>query len=159
MTTVLLPGDRSHLVQVVAHPSCGYRAECVCGWCSAWVDQVDPAEAASSQHRGETLRPRHDLGSTMCDLLDLQDDLADAVFWLADNWPRDLPAPCAYDGGRDAALILLVRCPTARDLSRAAAVLASRVEAATGSGRLDAGRQAVKHIGRVRIVAYAADQA
>ncbi len=30
----------------------------------------------------------------MSGLLDLQDDLADAVMWLAENWSADLPVPC-----------------------------------------------------------------
>jgi hypothetical protein len=33
------------------------------------------------------------LAMTLCELMDLQDDIADALMWLAESWASDLPAP------------------------------------------------------------------
>ena len=37
--------------------------------------------------------PGDGLDRLMSELLDLQDDLARAVMWLAEHWSADLPAP------------------------------------------------------------------
>src|SRR5215510_8381186 len=90
MTTVLFPADSTHLVQVVVHSACGYRAECLCGWASPWGGQPDAREACR-EHREVTAAPYMWLDAALGDLLDLQDDLADAVFWLAEIWAAELP--------------------------------------------------------------------
>jgi len=59
-------------------------------------------------------------------LLDIQDDIARAVVWLAENWSADLPTPRWYGRGRPdrdgEALALLVWCPPGQ-LARAAGLI------------------------------------
>jgi len=59
-------------------------------------------------------------------LLDIQDDIAQAVVWLAENWSADLPAPYWYGRGHqhqsDEALRLAVYC-TLVELARVAALM------------------------------------
>ena len=50
-TTVLSPIEFDHLVQVVRHQACGYRAECWCGWNSVWCDDYATADEAGQDHR------------------------------------------------------------------------------------------------------------
>jgi hypothetical protein len=158
MTMVLFPGENAHVAQVVTHRECGYRAECVCGWASPWSDEHDAAHASASEHRGGHAGPPDDFATALCGLLDLQDDLADAVFWLAANWGPDLPAPTlvAHDRrqptGEDATrLVLQVRCGTSAELALVARTLGAQVATAS---ECDTGcHRAVKSIGRVRIVA------
>ena len=57
MTTVLSPIDLAHLVQVVSHQDCGYRAECGCGWASAWVGSQSDAQDAATDHREVAVGP------------------------------------------------------------------------------------------------------
>jgi hypothetical protein len=56
-------------------------------------------------------------------LLDIQDDIAQAVIWMAENWSADLPAPHWYGRGHqrddDEAVRLLVCCDLA-ELARVA---------------------------------------
>ena len=48
------------------------------------------------------------------ELLDLQDDLARAVMWLAEHWSADLPAPHGRGVGHDTARVdLAAYCATA----------------------------------------------
>ena len=89
-TTTTAPRD-GHLVAVVSD---GYEvvAECACGWASDWQDSPEAADAAgSSTARGGGSARRR--GRAMSGLLDLQDDLAATVVWLAENWSADLPVP------------------------------------------------------------------
>jgi hypothetical protein len=158
MTMVLFPGESAHVAQVVTHRECGYRAECVCGWASPWSDDHDAAHASASEHRGGNAGPPDDCAAAICGLLDLQDDLADTVFWLAAYWAPDLPAPTPLADdppqpiGEDrAGLVLQVRCSTSTELALVARTLGARVTTATGSGTER--QRAVKSIGRVRIVA------
>jgi hypothetical protein len=138
MTTVLFPADSAHLVQVVVHSACGYRAECLCGWASPWSGQLE-ARKARSEHREVTAGPYAWLDPALGRLLDLQDDLADAVFWMAEAWSADLPVPLL----RFRSVPLDVRCDTRADLDRVARVL---------DAEFTAGR-AVRCFGRVRIEA------
>ena len=80
--------------------------------------------------------PATNLDATLSGLLDLQDDLADVVIWLAENWSSDLPVPQAHPRGRylDSGecvpcLRLLVYCATARELVAMADLLAGPVVA------------------------------
>ena len=87
MTSIPFPDDLSHLVQVVTHPACGFRAECWCGWASAWSDARPPAHAASRDHRARTVAPHATRAVILAALLDLQDDLADTIQLLAGTTP------------------------------------------------------------------------
>ena len=141
MTSVLFPADAFHLVQVVAHPACGYRAECLCGWASGWADQRPAAQAACRQHREVAAGPCTWLDAALTGLLDLQDDLADTVFWLAETWVAELPTPqlCVRR------VPLRVRCGTRADLARVAQLMDVPVR----------GGRAGRRFGRVRIDAEA----
>ncbi len=142
MTSVLFPADAFHLVQVVAHSACGYRAECLCGWASSWADQPPAAQAACRQHRELADGPSTWLDAALTSLLDLQDDLADAVFWLAEAWMAELPTPQL--GVRR--VPVRVRCSTRTELSRVAEVMDVPV----------LGGRAGRRFGRVRIEAVTA---
>ena len=96
--------DLTHPTQVVTDDrpyGLGHRAECGCGWVSDWCTNQADAEAAGVDHREVAVGPGDGLDAVMGDLLDLQDDLAAMVVWLAENWSADLPAPVVYgrDGG------------------------------------------------------------
>jgi hypothetical protein len=102
MTTTTI--DLTHPVRVVTDQrtdGLGHRAECGCGWASNWTDEPADAEAAAVDHREVAVGPGDGLDRVMSELLDLQDDLAAMVVWLAENWSADLPAPVVYgrDGG------------------------------------------------------------
>jgi hypothetical protein len=78
--------------------------------------------------------PATGLDATLGGLLDLQDDLADTVLWLADNWSSDLPVPqaepggtCLDDGTVVPCLRLLVCAETAGELVEIADLLAAPV--------------------------------
>jgi hypothetical protein len=140
MTTVLFPAAARHLVQAVAHSACGYRAECLCGWTSNWVSQPSPAQAACRQHREISAGPQSWLDAVLGGLLDLQDDLADAVFWLAETWSAELPAPrlCLR------IVPLRVPCRSGDQVGRVAELLDVPVT----------GGRALRRFGRVRIEAF-----
>lgn len=87
---ILAPLEFEHLVQVVCDAAGGHRAECLCGWASRWTNDVTTADAAASRHR-EQVDQACGIDATIAALLDLQDDLADAILWLAEYWPPDLP--------------------------------------------------------------------
>jgi hypothetical protein len=95
MTTTLSLYELAHLVQVVRHSANGYRAECVCGWAGAWCDDPVTADDHAVDHREVAAGPPRDLDRAISGLLDLQDDLAEMVIWLAENWSADLPVPSA----------------------------------------------------------------
>src|SRR5262245_46908950 len=90
--TTLCPKDLPHVVQTVAHRRLGYRAECWCGWAGKWTAEHSAADEQTARHRAATLGSDR-LALTLCELMDMQDDIADAVLWLAENWASDLPAP------------------------------------------------------------------
>ena len=73
----------------------GCRPECWCGWASTWCDAYATADEVAQDHREIAAGPATDLDATLSGLLDLQDDLADTVIWLAENWSSDLPVPHA----------------------------------------------------------------
>jgi hypothetical protein len=134
MTTVLCPLEFDHLVQVVRHKACGYRAECWCGWAGAWCDDYATADLAANEHGEVAAGPANDLDATLGGLLDLQDDLADTVIWLSENWSSDLPVPHPHPGrlqlenGRCVPCLgLLVGCATTNDLVHLADVLAAPI--------------------------------
>jgi hypothetical protein len=160
MTTVLSPLEFAHLVQVVRHRACGHRAECWCGWCSAWCDDYEIADAAATDHRVVAVGRESGLDAALSGLLDLQDDLADAVMWLAENWAADLPVPSAYprceflDGEVRPGVRLLVFCESGQALAALADLLGEPV-VADQSDRTGTRRQrAVRCFGRVHLEAY-----
>jgi hypothetical protein len=94
--------DLTHPTQVVTDQrtyGLGHRAECGCGWASNWTDNPADAEAAAVDHREIAAGPGDGLDAVMSELLDLQDDLAAMVVWLAENWSADLPVPIVYACG------------------------------------------------------------
>jgi hypothetical protein len=162
MTTVLSTVELAHLVQVVRHKDCGFRAECSCGWAGPWGDDQATAEVEAVEHREIAAGPPTGLDAALSGLLDLQDDLADAVMWLAENWSADLPAPkacershrCA-DGEQRPGVTLLVHCLSRDALVRVAGVLDAPIEAALSPDRYGhSWEYAVRSFGRVRIDAY-----
>jgi hypothetical protein len=107
-TTTTTAIDLTHPTQIVTDQrpyGLGHRAECGCGWASAWTDDPAEAEAAGVDHREIEAGPGDSLDVVMSELLDLQDGLADMVVWLAENWSADLPVPTVYGchGGPDRA--------------------------------------------------------
>ena len=124
--------DLTHAVRVVVDglvDGLGHRAECGCGWASDWCDEPSDAEAAGVDHREVAVGPGDGLDRMISELLDLQDDLADMVVWLAENWSADLPVPVVYgrDGGGDirgpARVELSAYCGVPADLGRIAHLL------------------------------------
>jgi hypothetical protein len=106
MATTMTTIELAHPVQVVTADlvdGLGHRAECSCGWASDWTDHPATAEAAGVDHRDQAAGPGDGLDAVMSELLDIQDDLAAVVVWLAENWSADLPVPVVYgrDGGAD----------------------------------------------------------
>jgi hypothetical protein len=160
VTMILSPFGDAHLVQVVSHKACGQRAECLCGWASRWVDDSTTAREAAAGHRSATVQP-DGLHAALGCLLDLQDDLADVVMWLAECWPPDLPLPRAQgttvmdQGHVGPGLALLVRCRDAGELVRLrdlpdAPVVASNAQDADGTRY----ELVTRGFGRVRIHGY-----
>jgi hypothetical protein len=162
MTTVLSPIEFDHLVQVVRHKALGYRAECWCGWASAWCDDYATADEAGQDHREVAAGPPDGLDAALSGLLDLQDDLADTVMWLAENWSADLPAPevCSHTQYREVGegvtgVRLLVYCDSPGLLVRVAELLGEPVVAEAEPDRYGSRWQrAVRRFGRVEIDAY-----
>jgi hypothetical protein len=127
MATTMTAIDLAHPTRVVGDPQVdglGYRAECDCGWASEWTVNPADAEAACVDHREVEAGPGDGLDGVMSDLLDLQDDLASMVVWLAENWSADLPVPTVYGRGGDpqrrlrARVELSVYCLDPADLVR-----------------------------------------
>jgi hypothetical protein len=162
MTTVLSPIEFDHLVQVVRHKACGYRAECWCGWASAWCEEYVTADDAGDDHLQVAAGPATGLDAALSGLLDLQDDLADTVIWLAENWSSELPVPAAYPRGRYLengecvpCLGLLVHCSTAAELVDLAELLAVPVVAdAEPNRRGERYERATRSFGRVELEAF-----
>jgi hypothetical protein len=124
--------DLAHLVQVVTDDQVdglGYRAECSCGWASDWHDDPADAAAAGVDHREVAASPGDGLDRVMGELLDVQDDLAGMVVWLAENWSAGLPVPTVYGrgggaGGLGPAMVeLSAYCTDPADLTRIAQLL------------------------------------
>ena len=162
MTTVVSPIEFDHLVQVVRHRTLGYRAECWCGWASVWCEEYLTADEAGVDHREVTAGPATALDGTLSALLDLQDDLADTVIWLTENWSSELPVPLEYarcidrdDSESVVGVGLLVHCATTEQLVELAEVLAAPV-VADPEPDWEARRyqRAKRDFGRVQIEAY-----
>jgi hypothetical protein len=92
---------------------------------------------------------------------DLQDDLADTVIWLAENWSGDLPVPEIRpnereleDGEHVPYLQLLVHCETAAELAPVIDRLASpRMSSAESDAQGRGDQPGTRRFGRVHIIA------
>ena len=138
-----------------------YQASCRCGWQTSWSDDLEAIELAAAEHPDSAADPGDGLDGVMGELLDLQDDLADMVVWLAENWSADLPAPVVYgrDGGddtREAARVeLSTYCVEPADLGRIAHLLGvPTVEDARPDCYGSRYRRARRDFGRVSLRAY-----
>lgn len=104
--------------------------------------------------------PADHVDELVSDLLDIQDDIARAVIWIAEHWSADLPRITWAPGlGRSGdALRLRVRCTNLADLARVAALLDTEVVAqpyAAGDGRRR--HDVTRRIGRVVLTAWFTD--
>ena len=161
------PIDLAHLVQVVTEDDSSggpaYRAQCSCGWVTDWLYHNDAAaHAAGVDHCEVATGPGDGLDRAMSDMLDIQDDLAAMVVWLAENWSADLPVPTVYGRGGGggslgpAGVELWAYCTDASDLTRIAHLLGvpptddDQPNPHNGARY----REAVRHFGRVSLRAF-----
>jgi hypothetical protein len=125
MTDTTTAPDVVHLVAVVRHVL-RFRAECGCGWVSDPFRNPAAAAAAGAEHCDSAVGPPDDMDRLITRMLDLQDDMAEVVVWLAENWSADLPVPVLYGTGGGtipAGVQLSVQCGTREDLARVAHLL------------------------------------
>jgi hypothetical protein len=125
MTNTTIAPDVVHLVAVVRH-GLRYQAECGCGWVGDRFRPLGPASDLAAEHRDSAVGPPDDMDRLMTRMLDLQDDMAEVVVWLAENWSADLPVPVLYGiggGTVPAGVQLSVQCGTREDLARVAHLL------------------------------------
>jgi hypothetical protein len=151
--------DLAHLVVVTYEnhgPTLVFRAECTCGWSGDGHDDNALAELDADDHHTIAVGPADGLDAAISGLLDLQDDLAAAVMWLAEHWSPDLPVPGSRGVGADPAGVDLAVCCTSFDqLARIARVLDAPVvddpAPDTAGNRY---RRTERRFGWVRLFAY-----
>jgi hypothetical protein len=90
MTDTTTAPPPAHGFQIVGDGE-EYLAECSCGWASGWACTPEEADRAGVEHRDGAVGPGDRMDLLMSGLLDLQDDIASVVIWLAENWSADLP--------------------------------------------------------------------
>ncbi|MGH9261945.1 MAG: hypothetical protein ACRD08_18975 [Acidimicrobiales bacterium] len=120
-----------HLVEVESHSPFddAYAAACSCGWVGDIQREAEWAHADAVEHRDQAPGPGDGLDAVMGELLDVQDDLAAMVVWLAENWSAGLPVPTVYGrgggaGGLGPAMVeLSAYCTDPADLTRIAHLL------------------------------------
>jgi hypothetical protein len=151
----------SHLVVVTYDnhgPAMVFRAECSCGWSGDGHDDNTLAELDADDHRTVAVDPGDGLDAAISGLLDLQDDLAETVMWLAEHWSADLPVPVSWGVGTNPAGVdLAAYCLDPVRLARAAAALGVPVvddPAPDVRGRRY--QRASRRFGRVRLEVYRA---
>jgi hypothetical protein len=155
MTDTTMPAPAPvHPVAVVSD-GFEFSAECACGWASDWHDSPEAADSAGAEHRDDAVGPPDAMEVLMSGLLDLQDDLAATVVWLAENWSAHLPPLGWYANGADRdtsrpAVQVLGACEPG-ELAAAATVLGSVPVDDPPTQRGVRYRRAVRDIGRVRI--------
>jgi len=157
-TTIAARPVPAHLVAVVSD-GFEFLAECSCGWASDWHADAEGADAAGVEHREVAVGPPDAMDRVMSGLLDLQDDLAATVVWLAENWSADLPSLGWYANGsddRDLPALWVIGACAPDELVPAAAVLGSALcdDPPGGEGRIRY-RRAARVIGWVRIEVFA----
>jgi hypothetical protein len=104
MTTDTTEPVPVHLVEVHNDESAGdslYSAVCSCGWTGVSHDEVVWAQIEGLAHRDD-VDDLDVMDRLMSDLLDIQENLASAVIWLAENWAAHLP-DLEWHGGRRSA--------------------------------------------------------
>ena len=143
--------------------ACGYRAECTCGWAGPWSDDAATADDQAVDHWEVAVDPPDAMDAAMSAMLDLQDDLAEVVMWLAENWSTDLPSPYLHgidhddlaDDRHRAGVRLLMPCPDAEQLARAAERLGVPVRTDTEpNSQGDRYARALRRFGRVEVEVY-----
>jgi hypothetical protein len=155
MTTTTTTTVPAHLASVVSD-GYEYLAECSCGWASDWQPTPDAADGAGAEHRDGAIGPPDAMDRLMSALLDIQDDLAATVMWLAENWSAHLPSLGWFSNGSDRdpgrpALSVLGACDPG-ELAAAAAVLGGPlVDDPPNDRGAVRYRRAARNIGWVRI--------
>jgi len=151
-----------HLVEVESfspYDDC-YAAVCTCGWAGDTQRDAATAEADAEDHREVAVGLGDDPDAVMSELLDIQDDLARVVVWLAEHWSADLPAPTIYGcgGGPSAARVeLSVYCLSPDDLACVAELLgASPVDDPAPDVKGARYRRVMRRFGRVTVTAFTA---
>jgi hypothetical protein len=137
-----------------------YLVECSCGWASDWHDRPEDADMAGTEHCDAAIGPPDAMDLLMSALLDLQEDLAATVMWLAENWSAHLPELGWYANGDDRdtarAAVRVVGACDPGELAAAATVLGSALADDPpnehGTARY---RRAARDIGRVRVEVFA----
>jgi hypothetical protein len=137
-------------------------ATCSCGWTGELHGEAVWAEIDALAHHEGVASPPDGLDRAMSDLLDLQDDLAEVVVWLAENWSADLPVPTVrgcnhYDDNHNATAGVRVSAYTSdtTEVARSAARLG--VPVITDAGPNSLGRRyhrAIRTFGRVQVEVY-----
>jgi hypothetical protein len=158
MTTTTSPAP-VHPVAVISDGD-EYRAECACGWASGWHFTPDVADEEGGWHRDDAARAADAMDQLMSDLLDLQDDLAAVVVWLAENWSTGLPSlgwsAAGDDRDRDRPALRVLGHATPAEMTAVAVVLdiatADDPPNACGNPRY---RHAIRDFGRVRLDVFA----
>ena len=131
-----------------------HRAECSCGWASEWVADDVTAVLDGVDHPEIAVVPADGLDEFVSGLLDVQDDLASLVVWLAENWSADLPVP-ALPGPEGHRVDVLVHCLSDDELARVAEVLDAPVTGDPGYDTDEAiYRCARRQFGAVRVEAW-----
>lgn len=132
-----------------------YRAECSCGWTGDEHDDGALAEADADDHRETIVGPADAVDRLISGLLDLQDDLARTVMWLAEHWNTDLPCPAAMIGSDAPGVRLSAYCLDPDDLEQAADVLGvPLVDDPTPDAYGNRYRRGVRQFGRVRVEVF-----
>jgi hypothetical protein len=162
MATTIPTIDLVHLVEVESlsqYDGC-YAAVRSCGWVGDTQRDAASAEADAVDHREVAVGPGDGLDAVMSELLDMQDDLAQVVVWLAEHWSADLPVPTVYGSGggpAPARMELSVYCLSPDDLAHAADLLgASPVDDAAPDVKGALYRRVTRRFGRSTLTAFTA---
>ena len=148
----------AHVVAVVSD-GFEYLAECSCGWSGGWQPDPAAADLDGAEHREAAISAPDPTDAVLTSLLDLQDNLATVVIWLAENWSTGLPKITHYGKGCDngTEVVLLAYCGTPDELEAVAALMAvTPVDDPEPNRQGDRYRRATLVFGQVRLVAYIA---
>ena len=152
-TTMAAPAP-THPITVICDDG-EYRAECPCGWLSDWHFSPAEAEDEGARHRDDAARAADAMDLVINDLLDLQDDLAAVVVWLAENWSTGLPtlgwSACGDDRHRDRPALRLLGYASPAEFTAAAVVLDTIPTDKPPDSGGHRWRRAVRDFGRVQL--------
>ncbi len=138
----------------------GFWAECVCGWQSDPQPDDVAAGAAAWDHYEVAVGPTDPTDVAINALLDLQDDVAGLVVWLADNWHAGMPAAQTrehtHHGDDPFLLEVTVQCDHLGELTAVAGTLGEPVLRDESFDCEDCGAYwyAGRCFGRVRLEAW-----